>query len=181
MLLTNLLPSHISFELALTQGGERCSCMNNKTSILLSIRRDKKPLGTQRKTTLLYRSPVGYSTILLHGASLADAGSTRHNRGPCSCCRAVGRGGQHRICPSAGLQSPTAVILADGKTSTLLRDPSHQTHALSTPPAPLLPFPGDVLARMAKVVAAWRGHQGDTVDGKNSETFPGVVVFLTCS
>lgn len=37
-LLANPLPSCISFELVLTQGGERRSCMNNKTSILLSIR-----------------------------------------------------------------------------------------------------------------------------------------------
>lgn len=37
-LLANLLPSCICFELALTQGGERRSCMNNETGILLSIR-----------------------------------------------------------------------------------------------------------------------------------------------
>lgn len=99
LLLTNLLPSHISFELAVAQGGERCSCMNNKTSILLSIRRDKKPPGTQRKTTLLYRSPVGYSAILLYGASLTDAGSTSCSRGPCSSYRAAGRLGRAGSAP----------------------------------------------------------------------------------
>lgn len=36
-LLANLLPNYISFELVLTWGDERLFCMNNKTSIHLSI------------------------------------------------------------------------------------------------------------------------------------------------
>lgn len=44
----------------------------------------------------------------------------------------------------------------------------------------LSPFPRDNLAMMAKVVAAGREQQGDMVAEKNGETFPGIVVLLSC-
>lgn len=105
-----------------TQGGERCSCMNNKTGILLSIRRDKKPPGTQRKATLLYRSPVGYSAILLYGASLADAGSTSHNGG-LFLLQGCGEGWAGQDPPWCWVHSYPTAVDADGKSSSTAEGP----------------------------------------------------------
>lgn len=115
--------------------------MNNKTSILLSIRRDKKPPGTQRKTTLLYRSPVGYSAILLCGASLADAVAPA-TIGDCVPATGLWGGvGRTGSAPVPGYTVLQLCLLQVAKTGAPLKDPSHPKHSLY--PHHLYPtFPG---------------------------------------
>lgn len=72
-----------------------------------------------------------------------------------------------------------ALLLSMAKTMTPLSKPNHPKHALRIPTSSLSPVLRGDLARMAKMVVAGRGQQGDTVAGKNSEAFPGFMVLLT--